>query len=151
MAEFNKNAFMKKQYEPRAANIDVPVLAEFFGDSKPVWIVRGQTANEIAKGHEATANNRNIANILAAVGNDKEKIDELKQAMGISDDTPDDIIKRLGQFVTCSVSPEIDKQFALKLAETFPVEFYLITNKIVELTGLGMDEKKPKASGETQK
>ncbi len=144
---FNNTAFMKRQYQHRTANIDVPDLTAFFGEDAPIWTVRGQTANEIAQGHESSAKNKNIANLLAAVANDKTKIEELKSAVGISDETPTDIVIRLEQLVSCSVSPEIDKPLALKLAETFPIVFYTLTNKIVELSHQGMDVKKLKNSG----
>ncbi len=150
---FNNTAFMKQAYEPRTCGIKVPELNVFFSadDDEKVWTVRGQTANEIAKGHESSAKNKNIANLLAAVANDKQKIEELKSAVGISDETPNDIVIRLEQLVSCSVSPSIDKPLALKLAETFPIVFYTLTNKIVELSHLGMDVKKPENSGKMAK
>jgi hypothetical protein len=41
-----------------------------------------------------------------------------------------------------SVNPTIDKPLAVKLAEQYPIEFYTLTNKITELTGLGANLKK---------
>jgi len=148
---FNQTAFMKAQYQPRLAEVDVPGLKNYFGDDKPVWEVRGQTASEVARVIEASAKQQNISNVIEAISSNKAKIDELKTAIGISDDTPVDIVKRLEQLVYCSVSPEIYLQCAVKLAESHPIEFYTITNKIVALTGLGMDIKKPLASGSQAK
>jgi len=149
---FNQQAFMKAQYQPRTADVDVPSLAAYFDDEeKPVWTVKGQTASEVAKAIEAAVKNKNINNVLEAIGSSKAKIDELKDVIGISDDTPQDIVKRLEQLTQCSVSPAIDLSCAVKLAESHPIEFYILTNEIVKLTGLGMDLKKPKASGETKK
>lgn len=149
---FNQQAFMKAQYQPRTADVDVPGLAAYFeGEENPVWTVKGQTASEVAKAIEAATKNKNISSVLEAIGSSKIKVDELKEAIGISDDTPRDIVKRLEQLAQCSVSPEIDLSCAVKLAESHPIEFYILTNKIVELTGLGMDLKKPKTSGETKK
>jgi len=145
---FNQQAFMKAQYQPRTADVDVPSLAAYFDDEeKPVWTVKGQTASDVAKAIEAAAKNNNISSIIEAIGKSNVQVDELKKAIGISDDTPQDIVKRLEQLTQCSVSPAIDLSCAVKLAESHPIEFYILTNKIVELTGMGMDLKKPKASG----
>lgn len=149
---FNQQAFMNTQYQPRTADVDVPALADFFDKGeKPVWVVRGQTANEVALGAEAVKRNTDISSVIESISNSKAKIDEIKKAIGISDDTPRDIVIRLEQLTRCSVSHEVDLPCAIKLAETYPGEFYILTNKIVELTAMGMDIKKPKASGKTQK
>jgi hypothetical protein len=151
---FNQDQFMKQQYEPRTACVEVPLLADFFGkDEKPVWELRGQTASELARTIEASNNQKSITSIIEAIGNNQTQIDDIKKAIGISDDVPQDIIKRLNQFVTCSVNPEIDQMCAVKFAETFPIEFYILTNKVTELTGLGMTVavKKQKGSGKIMK
>lgn len=149
---FNKSAFMKAQYEPRTAIIDVTPLADFFSEGeKPEWIVRGQTANEVSKSLEASRSKANLSGVVAAISENQQQIDEIRLAVGLSDETTEDIIKRLEQLVTCSVEPVIDLPCAVKVAEAHPIEFYLLTNKIVALTGLGMDRKKPKPSGEAKK
>lgn len=145
---------MKQQYEPRTACVDVPALVDFFDkDEKPQWIIRGQTASELARTIETTANNKNISTIIEAIGSNKAQVDELKKTIGLSNDVPSDIVKRLDQLSCCSVSPEIDHTTGVKLAEIFPIEFYTITNKIIELTGLGQAHavKKPRNSGKTMK
>ena len=148
---FNQSAFMKQQFEPRTAKVEVPALAKWFGkDDALVWEVRGQTASELAQANEASSSQKSLTNIIQAIGSNAAQIDELKKTLGIAkDEVPADIIKRLSQLTTCSIDPEIDHTTGVKLAETFPVEFYIITNKITELTGLGMDVavKKQKGSG----
>jgi len=146
---FKQSAFMKAQYEPRTAVIGIPALSDFF-DGKPEWKVRGQTASEIALAINAVTKQESMASIIEAISDNESKISELKQALGVTDDTPDDIVKRLEQLTQCSIEPVIDLPCAVKLAETHPIEFYILTNKIVELTGLGMDVKKPKPSGPTK-
>jgi len=146
-----QNNLMKASFQPRTAEIPVPALAEFFDDEKAVWTVRGQTASEIARAAEASQRQNNISGVIEAIGQSQSKVDEIKKLVGIHDDTPADIIKRLEQITQCSVSPEIDLSCAVKLAETFPIEFYIITNIINKLTGMGMDIKKPKPSGEIAK
>lgn len=146
---FDSKGFMQSQFQPRTAAVDVPALAPWFGDDKPVWTVRGQTASEIARSMESVSRRKNVDNVVKALGSNKDQIDEIKRALGMSDDTPDDIVKRISQLTSCSVDPVCDEQMAVRLAETYPVEFYSLTNKIIELTGLGVDVKKLKTSGQT--
>ena len=146
---FNQKAFMQAQFVPRTARVDVPGLTDFFGGDDAVWQVRGQTASEIAAAMEASQKHQNIDAIIKAIASNKDQIAELKRAVGVSTDTPAEIIKRLEQLVQCSVEPAITLDVAVKIAEVRPIEFYTLTNEILKLTGLGMDVKKPKASGET--
>lgn len=139
---FDATAFMKEKFVPRTAQIKVDVLQKYFGANDPFWVVRGQTANEVALGYEITKKRQNLEAVVKAIGNNADAVEKIKSAIGVSDETPDDIMKRLEQLKTCSIDPVIDLPVAVRLAETFPVEFYLITNKIIELTGLGMDIKK---------
>jgi len=147
---FNTQKFMTAQFEPRVEEIHVPGLADWFDDPANdayLWKVRGQTANEIAKAMDAGAKHKNLDAIIKAIAANKSQIDELKKAIGVESDTHAEIIKRLEQLVQCSVDPVITLDVAVKLGETRPIEFYQLTNEILRLTGLGMDIKKPKASG----
>ena len=60
--------------------------------------------------------------------------------------TPTDIAKRISMLVMGSVAPETDEELALKLCLYFPIEFFAITNKITELTGLGLSIRHPSFS-----
>lgn len=145
---FNQKAFMQAQFVPRTARVDVPGLNDFFeGDDHASWTVRGQTASEIAAAVEASQKHQNIDAIIKAIASNKDQIAELKRAVGVSNDTPAEIIKRLEQLVQCSVEPVVTLDVAVRLAEVRPIEFYTLTNEILKLTGLGMDVKKPPASG----
>ncbi len=149
---FNSQKFMAAQFEPRTARVDVLGLADWFDDGEPpVWVVRGQTANEMARVIDAGSKHKNIDLIIKAIAANEGQVNELKKAIGIEKDTPNEIIKRLEQLVQCSIEPVITLDVAVKLGESRPVEFYQLTNEILRLTGLGMDIKKPKASGETTK
>ena len=149
---FNSKKFMAAQFEPRTGGVDVPGLKDWFDENTPlVWTVRGQTANEIAQAMDAGAKHKNIDAIVSAIAANKDQIKSLKKAIGIESDTHSEIIKRLEQLVQCSVDPVITLDVAVKLGQARPVEFYQLTNEILRLTGLGMDIKKPKASGERMK
>lgn len=149
---FNSKKFMAAQFEPRTAKIELPGLADWFDEGEPpVWVIRGQTANEVALAMEAGAKHKNIDSIIKAIAANQDQVAELKKAIGIQKDTPGEIIKRLEQLVQCSIEPEITLDVAVKLGETRPIEFYQMTNEILRLTGLGQDVKKPKASGKMAK
>jgi len=146
---FKAKDFAKAQFQPRTAELSLPALADYF-ENDPVWTVRGATASEVAKMLEAGTRQNNIDTIIKAIAANSDKVNEIRQAVGITNDTPADIVKRLEQLVMCSVDPVIDLPIAVKLADAFPVEFYMLTNKITELTGQGMDVKKSKPSGKTK-
>ena len=71
----------------------------------------------------------------------KEAVTEM---LGGTMSVPVDTQKRILHLVKGSVDPKIDESVAVKLSETFPIEFLVLTNKILELTGLGQTAiKKP--------
>ncbi|MFA5922314.1 MAG: hypothetical protein WC856_13645 [Methylococcaceae bacterium] len=149
---FDSKKFMAAQFEPRTGQIEVPGLADWFDKSEPpVWTVRGQTANEVAMALEAGSKHKNIDAIIKAITANEDQVNELKKAIGVNKDTPGEIVKRLEQLVQCSIEPEITLDVAVKMGETRPIEFYQLTNEILRLTAMGMDIKKPKASGKTAK
>lgn len=149
---FDSKKFMATQFEPRTASVEVPGLADWFTEAdSPIWLVRGQTANEVAASMEAGAKHKNIDTIIKAIAANQNQIGELRRAIGVSTENHSEIVKRLEQLVQCSVDPVITLDVAVKLAETRPIEFYHLTNEILRLTGLGMDIKKSKASGATMR
>jgi len=149
---FDSQRFMATAFVPRTAELAVPALADWFGESEPaVFIVRGQTANEVANSIDAGNKQRNIDAVIKAIAANKDQVDELRRAIGVSKDTHADIVKRLEMLTQCAVEPVVTLDVAVKLAEVRPIEFYSLTNKILELTGQGMDVKKSPASGATTK
>ena len=151
MAGFDKKGFMSSTYEPRTAHVPAKELSDFFGEDKSEWCVRGQTANEIAKVAEAANRDKTLDSVVNAIADNASKVEQLKEILGLTQDTPTDIKRRLEQLVCCSVNIDVDLPLAIKISEVYPVLFYALTNKITELTALGMDIKKPKTSGETAK
>ena len=140
---------MRQQFEARTDNVPVPELAAWFDEeSDPVFIVRGLTFEELSKADAAADNSKTMLNLVASLTTkDGKAIAEgIKDAFGVGQETPTNMIKRINHLVMGSVQPEIDEQFAVKLASTFPVEFTQLTNKIVALTGKGFEPGKPKGS-----
>lgn len=146
---FDKDSFMGQEYSTREESVPVPDLKEFFGDDDPVWKIRGLNASEIAKSREAP---RTMAKMNAMVealssGTNREQIDAMREHLGINSSVHDDIKGRMIQLCCGSVEPKCNEALAGKLARVAPVTFYKITNRIIELTGLGSLPGKPRPSG----
>jgi len=61
---------MTAQFEPRFGEIHVPGLADWFDDPKNdayLWVVRSQTANEMAKAMDAGSKPKNLDSIIKAI------------------------------------------------------------------------------------
>lgn len=136
---FDINKFGSTKFEKRIEGVTVDVLKDFFSEGeKPEFKVRGLTHHEVAECAEGIQNKDNTKAVLEAVAGHKPAIKEaIGELLGGTVDIPVDTQKRILHLVRGSVEPEIDEGLAVKLAETFPVEFTLLTNKILELTGLG--------------
>lgn len=139
---FDIAAFEKAKFVHRTAVVPVAGLKAFFGKGKPEWTVRGATSEETFRAAEAEAKQKNMAAMVKALVASETTADEktaaIKDALGISKkSTPGELAKRLELLQLCSVKPEIDLGVAVKIAETHPVIFYSLTNKILELTGQG--------------
>lgn len=150
---FDKKKFLQTQFVPRETIVAVPDMKNFFQeDEKSEWKVRGLTGVELAHTNEAVTRNKDIASILEGLisSNNQEKIESVKQLVGIDSKVPNDIAKRIELFVIGSVNPVVDTEIAVKICSVFPVEFYEITNKITLLTGQGHVPGKHKPSGMTQ-
>jgi len=166
MGRFNKTKFIKQQFIQRVEEVEVNSLHKWFDLSETdrkwfsassqeksalikagiepsicYWCVRGLTGSEVANVMSVTEKTRTLSTLVEAISN-KSNVDDIKEAIGIGTDTPLDIAKRLEQLVYGSVDPVMSHDVAIKLAENFPVEFYVLTNTINKLTGLGMDLKK---------
>ena len=138
---FNIEKFNNSIYRDRTKDIPVPELSSFFEeDSEPVWTVRGLTGEELAVVNEAVAANKNMNQIIASMvsGNNNEKIEALKQVIGIASDTvPDDLVRRFAMLVAGSVNPKCEQHIAVKLGQNFPTTLFKLTNEIISLTGDG--------------
>lgn len=149
---FDAKQFLKEKFTPRTEAVPVPDLAAWFGEAeKPLWTVRGLTGQELGRANEAAERNRNIAAILEGLvgGGDKEKSQAVRDLVGIGGGVPQDIAKRLELLVIGSVDPPCTLDLAVRLCEAYPIEFFLLTTKISELTGRGQLPGKRTPSGET--
>jgi hypothetical protein len=151
---FNSRGFMKQQFEARTADVRVLELAEWFDkDTDPVFTVRGLTFEELNKADNAADNSKAMIELISRLQTkDGPAIAEgIKDAFGVGKETPANMVKRINHLVMGSVEPVIDEEFAVKLANTFPIEFMTLTNKVIELTGKGYVPGKQKGSTKSQK
>lgn len=138
---FDSNKFLKTKFRDRTLDVPVPELKKFFSaDEKPVWTVRGLTAEEIARANDEVSQNKDVAAIVSALASSisKEKAEAVKDLVGINKDRlPGDVVKRISHLMSGSVSPECSREMAVKLGENQAVVFFNLTNKILELSGKG--------------
>ena len=137
-------------FKPRTEKVLVQDLADWF-DGEPIWEVRGLTGPEIAKAKEASDKNNIATKIIEALNkqNQKDKADAAMKLMGLGEDTPANVAERIDHLMSASIDPTCDRSTALRLFEHFPMVAYTLTNKILELTGLGSQPGKQKASTAT--
>jgi len=149
---FDIDKFGQANFSHRTMDIKVPDLKHFFeDDEEAVWKVRGLTGHELAKVNEAIKLNRDVDSIFSGIASElhSERIDSVKEVLGLGDNSPDDLVRRISALRMGSVEPAITQEISVKLADSFPTTFYLLTNKIFELTGEGKTMGESKASGET--
>ena len=156
MPGFDASKFLQAKLSARTRAVKVPALAEWFGEDpdQAEWVVRGLSANELAKVNEAELRNRRADALADAItdGARSEIVEELQHALGRGKDTRPDLARRLEMLTLGSVEPECVLEVAVRLAEKFPTQFFELTNAVLELTGRGSEvAKKPKPSGGTAK
>jgi len=141
---FDLERFRGTALAPRQATVSVSDLAFFFAEgAEPVWIVRGLTGEEIARCNEANTRHATIAATVQALANSAaaqaDTVEAMQALIGFGTDVPEDLAKRFDHLTYGSVEPRIDRALAVKLFASFPIVAYQLSNKILELTGLGPD------------
>jgi hypothetical protein len=141
---FDINRFRAAVLSPRQASVPVPDLSFFFEEgADPVWVVRGLDGEEVARSNESAHRHAQIANAVEALASAAsargDQVEALKTLIGYGTETPAELAKRFDLLVFGSVEPEIDRETAVRLFRGFPIVGYQLTNKILELTGMGPD------------
>lgn len=151
---FDLKAFQKTQFVPRETEITLDGLAEAgFGDG--IVKVRGLTARELAEAEESASKGKLLTDLVERLaGSGKDKVAALMDGIGFHQDVPAALSKRLEHVRLATVEPELELADVVKLAEVFPVEFSIMANKIMELTGKGQQaqvKRKPSGGKATSK
>ena len=151
---FDVNKFQNAKFTQRTEDVKLEALKDFFDKKdQPVFKVRNLTGEELGRVNQAVQKHKNTAAVLDGLLSNiaKEQIEALKQTLGSTDKTPDDIARRLEMLTLGCIEPKLDMQLCVKLCKYFPIEFYDLTNTITRLTGLGSELGKLKPSGKTPK
>lgn len=144
--------FMAASMEPRTAVIPVAGLAPFFDQGeKPEWTVRGLAGAEFARVREAVQRNDAVEAMVTALQGQTVDPNALRELLGLSNTKqPIEVIRRIEMLVAGSVAPKISHDVAVKIASCFPADFYVLTDNISVLSGLGHVPGKPEPSGSGQ-
>ena len=149
---FDIQKFETAKLAPREETVDVPDLRHFFAEGEaPVWRVRALEGRELADANTAADRVRAFSELIRkASGKDaKEQADAALAVLGFDAATPPDLARRHTVLELGSVEPKLPRRQAVKLAKYYPITFYQLTNKILELTGHGPDLGESNASGVT--
>jgi len=139
---FDVQKFRDAKAVPRVKEIPVPNLIKFFDEGeKPILKVRNVTGHELAASKEAVISNARIREMLEKLmsHNAKESAAAICEKLGVSDKTPDDLVRRINMLRYGLVEPEITNEDAVRFASLWPETFYEVTNEIFRLTSLGAD------------
>ena len=136
---FDIKKFEETKFKENIKDIEIVELKSFFDEKeKPIWKVKALTGHELAKVNDSVKQNKDLSTLIQGiVGSSKEKVESIKEVMGISDNTADDLVRRISILVYGSVEPKITQEISVKFADVYPTQFYLLTNEIMGLTGSG--------------
>lgn len=151
---FDSEKFMATNFIPREDVVKVDDLKDFFDDKKkPEWKIRGLKGVEIARARESAEKNKKLKSIIEGIvsENNKKLTEAIKDLIGNPADVPQDIAYRVETLIAGSIEPSADYPLAVKLCEVYPIEFYDITNRIIQLSGKGHIPGKAQPSGKTMK
>ena len=148
---FDLKKYTAARWADRTEEIPVPDLAAFFGEGEPaVIVVRALDGEELARANAAAENARRALAVAEGLAAGSEEIAEgIRNLLGMGEDAPSDYARRLAILEQGAVEPKFDRAAALALARNHGAIFYLLTQKIIGLTGLGRQPGKPGGSGPT--
>lgn len=133
----------------------VPALQWMFPDGEPaVWVVRSLSASEFWQANNAGERDKKLRELVAAMASGEGQADALGQAMGIKQDVPDEVRKRIAMVAAATVKPELPEDqrhtIAVIISEHHTEELFAISNKVMSLTMAGSEVGKPRRSTRTK-
>lgn len=138
---FNADKFDRTEFRFRTKRLNLPALRGYFDEGEePDFEVRGLTGAELQLALEAQRRNVSVESLMIALAKAPADVATIRQAIGLpSKETPGEIAKRIEMLTMASVTPRLEQHIVVKLAEKYPIEFFQLTNEIIELTGLGAE------------
>jgi hypothetical protein len=162
MPGFDLKKFRNTDFERRVKEVPVPELAFFFEKSKkskskkkeiPVWRCQNMTGEELYRMRDAVDRNRDVEKTLEALAAG-QGAEVAKEALGVTDNVPDDLARRLSVLVFGTVNDDgetFSRSDAIALAKEFSVTFDRLTTEIMILSGIGSKPGESNGSGTTSK
>lgn len=147
---FDLARFQSTQFQARTAEVELPALAAFFAPGeRPAFTVRGLTFEEIARADVAADRSKVMLGLVEALAGKSapEQVAALKAALGHGEATPEHAVKRLEMLAMGAVEPALALSDVVRLADAFPIEFRILSDKVLELTGQGKVPAGPQDSG----
>jgi hypothetical protein len=134
------------KFKDRTEEIKVEQLKSFFPKGeKAIWKIRSITGEEMYFVRAAVERSRNIEDLLSQLvsGTSKEKADAAIKVLGLDEkELPEDYVRRLHILRYGSADPDLrddveGPEICKKIAEAHPTLFDQLTNRIMQITGLG--------------
>lgn len=147
---FDVKAFMREKTETRK---DIMIL-DLNGNAIK-WPVKGLSGPEMEEVESAVRMNKEagpaLETVAAAISGGapvKDKLDALKELLGVTTRVPDNYARKLAIFRIGTDSDDVDQAVAVRFGKRYPSQFNKVVNKIWELTSMGAAvKKKPSPSG----
>jgi hypothetical protein len=139
---FDLNKFEQATITQRTRELDVPLLQDFYEKKqKPIWVIHALTSEDVAMVNDAEERNAAVGTLVTAMlGNNKNsKADAIKSAMGIGEESPADIVRRIEIILRGSTNLNVEehRDIVIKIAMYYPTVFMTISNEILSLSGEG--------------
>jgi len=154
MPKFNLENFRSTEFERRTKKMPVPELKPFFPEKTKradmVWVVQNMSGEELYRMRESVERNIDLEKTVSALATG-QKAEVIKDALGLSGKTPDEMVRRLSVLVFGSVEPAIERADAVKIAEEYSLVFDRLTQEIMVLSGQGSKPGETNGSGTTRK
>lgn len=151
---FDAQNFMRASWVHRTQEVDVPEIAEYFTDgAKPVFVVRGLSADELYKIRSASSRQKTLEGIAEglAEGSKSGAAKAIKEALGASGTLDPATPRAMETLMAGCVDPPCDLDMARLLMDKHGLIFMRLSDTIMTLTGQGgAVEKKAAPSGKTK-
>jgi hypothetical protein len=138
---FDSRGFQSTNFIPRTAAVSVPDLKQWFPEGEaPEFKVRGLNGYERARCVEGPDLQAKIIEAIRGLlsSRDKDVAAAIMETIGANPGrVPKETAIRLSMFEIGCVDPVGSMDLAIKVCTAFPIEFQIITDKILELTGAG--------------
>lgn len=150
---FDLKKFEKTKFVERTDTVKIkgePLKAMFADGDTPEFTVRGLTGEEMARCNEAQSRQKKMSDVAEAMAGEggAERVQAIRESMGLSQgDVPADLARRIEMLCHGCVDPKLDLMAAKKVFKVSTVDGYDLSNKILHLSGQGMQVGERKASG----